>query len=204
MNRNALQLSRSGSKGFASGIQRRTVANAPVQNTVGPTARAGAEGNLKTLVMTFKNTSTTSAKTCIIGDPDNLIAAAFASDAVVSGTFHNPDIFSGPDIASWKKSLGANPISIQQMNLKVGSGQDSQFANSFIIAEADHNNVKKSFPIINSQYERNNQQIAERLTLNFGTEGIITLNAFRAIFFDLNPESELTITFSIAYASGRA
>lgn len=204
MNRNALALRNKQTGRNASGIQRQTIVNAAPKNHVGPSARAAVETTMNRFTLRFEN-ATGSKVTKIVGDPDNLIAALFTSDAI-GGTFSDADGGTPINIAAWKKSLGANPITIQQMNLSVsGSGGDAtQFDNDFIVATGDHNRSRASYPMVIADYLRNNQQIETRLTLSFDPQEYITLDAFRAMYFDLNANTNLAITFSLAFAAGRA
>lgn len=199
MNRNSQQLMRSGSRGITSGIDKRLISNPSPTNTMGNVSNAKVETGFHSIVLTW--TADAAKRTCVIGDPDNLIASTFSGSAI-GGTFVDPTGGSTPDIQSWKRSVGSAPISIQQINIK--TNDEFQFDNNFMIAQADHNGAFGAMPIHNTNYERNNQEIKERLTLRFAAEQYITLNSLRAIYFDLNANASLTLTLSIAYAAGRA
>lgn len=201
-NRNAIQLARGGSN-LQSGIKRNIVANPQLRHTVGPTAKASVETTLKTIVLKFD--AAAAARTCIIGDPDNLIANAFAADALGAGnTFNNPSSISGSNVTAWKNSLASNPVTVQSLNLQVSAGDSAQFDNNFILAQADYNGSRSSVPLIPALYRRNNQQIAEILTLDLDPGSFFTLDAFKAMYFNLDADTSLTIVMSLAYTSGRA
>lgn len=199
MSRNSQSLMRGGNRGITGGIDKRIISNPTPQNTMGNVANARVETGFHSVVLSWA--AAAADRTCIIGDPDNLIAATFVG-AAITGAFVDPTGGSTPDIQAWKRSLGSNPISIQQINIK--TNDEFQLDNNFLIAQSDHNGAFGAMPIHNTNYERNNQEIKERLTLRFPPEQYITLNSLRAIYFKLNANASLTLTLSIAYASGRA
>jgi hypothetical protein len=200
-NRNAIQLAKGGSQ-LQAGIKKNVVANPQLRRSVGPTANASVETTLKTIVLNFDSAS--AARTCIVGDPDNLIANAFGADALVASTFNNPSSIAGSNVTTWKNSLASNPVTVQAIKLRVSTGDAAQFDNNFILATADHNGSRSSVPLIPALYRQNNQQIAEILDLNLDPSSFFTLDAFKAMYFNLNADTSLSMVLSLAYTAGRA